>query len=97
MTESCRTQKQYKNISLIKYNFATSLLHQGTMVEWLVAHTCIMFSTVVGSTPLCGKSFSLDWIGSNQIRSDGMGLNWIAHIYWLLATTVESDLKSPTI
>ena len=67
------------------------------MVQWLVAHACIMFSIVVSSTPLCGKSFSLDWIGSNEIRSDGMGLNWIAHIYWLLQTTVKSDPKLPTI
>jgi hypothetical protein len=62
------------------------------MVEWLVAHTCIMFSTVTGSTPLCGKSFSLDWI-----KSDEMRLNWIAHIYWLLETTVESHEYSDFI
>jgi hypothetical protein len=60
------------------------------MVWWLMAHMCIMFSIAASSTPLRGKSFSLDWIGS-----DGIGFNWNAHIYWLLETTVRFDPKSP--
>jgi len=40
------------------------------MVQWLMAHTCIMFSIVASSTPLCGKYFSLDWIESDQMEWD---------------------------